>query len=80
MPKPGPTYGDSPRDRAVVQITRLLEAFDPRREWRHTEVAEVVDTLIEAARAPESAHSRELAEETTRRASEAGARFLRDVE
>lgn len=54
----------SARDRAIVLLTTLLDRFTPRSEWRHTDVADVVDALIDAARAPESAHSRALADET----------------
>jgi hypothetical protein len=53
----------SARDRVVVLMTRLLERFTPRSDWRHTDVEEVVDALIEAAREPVSAHTRALAEE-----------------
>jgi hypothetical protein len=53
----------SARDRAVVLLARLLDRFTPTSEWRHTDIGEVVDALIDAARAPESAHSRALADE-----------------
>lgn len=53
------------RDQAIVLLTKLCERFEPRSDWRHTDVAEVVDALIDAARAPESAHTRALADERT---------------
>jgi len=51
------------RDRAIYLLTVLLNRFTPNSEWRHTDIAEVVDALIDAARAPESAHTRALADE-----------------
>lgn len=57
------------RDHAIVLLTTLLDRFTPRSEWRHTDIAEIVDALIEAARAPESAHSRALADEQARDAA-----------
>lgn len=55
------------RDRAILMITNLLANFQKQAEWRHTDVAEVVDVLIEAAREPVSAHTRAVADETGRR-------------
>lgn len=51
------------RERAIALLSALLERFTPRSDWRHTEVAEFVDELIEAAREPASAHTRAVAEE-----------------
>lgn len=56
----------SARDHAVVLLTQLLDRFTQTSEWRHTDIGEVVDAIIDAARAPESAHSRALAEESRR--------------
>lgn len=53
----------SARDQAVTLMTQLLDRFVPREEWRHTEIADIVDALIDAARAPESAHTRATAAE-----------------
>lgn len=54
------------RDRAITLLTAFFDSFVPRADWRHTEVADIVDALIEAARAPESAHSRAVDEEGRR--------------
>jgi hypothetical protein len=51
------------RDRATLLLTALLERFVPRNDWRHDDVAEIVDVLIEAAREPASAHTRAVADE-----------------
>ena len=40
------------RDKATMALTVLLERFTPRSEWRHTDVSEIVDWLIEAAQEP----------------------------
>lgn len=45
------------RDRAIGLLTKLLD-IEERGQVRHESVAEVVDALIDAARAPESAHTR----------------------
>ena len=50
------------RDRAVMALTVLLDRFTPRSEWRHTDVSEIVDAIVEAAREPVSGLSREVAD------------------
>jgi hypothetical protein len=50
------------RDRAIALVVRLLDG-ETLGQMRHDDVADVVDALIEAARAPESAHTRALARE-----------------
>lgn len=60
------------RDRAIVLLSALCDRFTPQSEWRHTDVAEIVDALIDAAREPESAHCRALEDE--RRTQEEGKR------
>lgn len=60
------------RDRAIFLLTALCERFTPRSEWRHTDVTEIVDVLIEAARAPESEHTRAVAEQERQRVIDEG--------
>jgi hypothetical protein len=56
----------SAREHAVVLLTVLLDRFVPRSEWRHTDIGEIVDALIDAARAPESTHTRALDDDRRR--------------
>lgn len=57
----------SARARAIVLLTTILDRLDAQGEQvRSEDVAEVVDALLEAARAPESAHTRAVAAERTR--------------
>lgn len=67
----------SARDRAIVMITKLLDNFPKQAEWRHTDVAEIVDVLIEAAREPVSDHTRAMADETKRDLRDRGGRARR---
>jgi hypothetical protein len=49
------------RDRAILLTTALFERFVPRADWRHTDIEEIVDALIEAGREPVSEHTRAVA-------------------
>ena len=55
----------SARDRAVWLLTKLFDRFEERAQWRHTDLEEVVDAIVDAARAPETEHSRALADDVT---------------
>jgi hypothetical protein len=53
----------SPRARAIVLLAKLLDRLpEPGAVRLADDVTEIVDALIDAARAPESAHTRALRE------------------
>jgi hypothetical protein len=46
------------RDRAIFLLTKMFDSFTEKRDWRHTDVAEIVDALVELARSSETEHTR----------------------
>lgn len=65
------------RDRAIFMLTQMLDRFQPRAEWRHTDVAAIVDVLIEAAHEPVADHTED---ETRRPLRDRGGRLRRTVD